>query len=449
MGIRKLISEAQVLVVGAGPSGLMSAKIANEYGYKVLLLDAGDNKSNRYSSVLDQNSRPFPSAGIGGAAKHWGAQCALPSSENLRVWAEVVGTNNSYLSEIYDSIIGVSKFLKLEINLENKYFQDEIEKYSKLFKTKHSIYLSSQDLTNFFTTTLNSINYQENFRVEKFFSDEKSVIEIQINGEIFDVSNKSIIISCGTIATTELVNISIHEGQRRNYNLQDHPYGYVASLEGKNPAYLNKAQIRKYKGSEFKRKFEITSELGDRSGILEFHLDISGELWKSYGIPLINSPKRGIRTLINRIMFRLWGRIIFRLPFIHAWVQIEQEKQPYLSCENGIASSNWKLSKLDIEFLALIQAEIFKVSESMGLKLVWRANLEKGGSTHFSDAFHPSGTLTSHSSSANSDVDEYGRIHGLDNLIINSAATWPVSGWFNPTFFLMCIADLNTRKLLS
>jgi len=66
MEIDDLVDEAQVIVIGAGPSGLMSAKVAQEYGYKVLLIDSGHNAGVKYSSILDRNKLRFTSGGLGG-----------------------------------------------------------------------------------------------------------------------------------------------------------------------------------------------------------------------------------------------------------------------------------------------------------------------------------------------------------------------------------------------
>jgi len=320
-----------------------------------------------------------------------------------------------------------------------------------MFSTKHSVYLPQSDLTEYFSDLISSSTYIENISVARLFSNEKNIELIQIGNKKINVKGKFIILACGTIATTEIVNASLQSGETLTYSLQDHPHGYLVTFRGTQPTKLSKKQVRKFRGINYKRKFEFSSRNYSRSAVIEFHYDISGKVWKSLNLPLLDYSQVKLRTLINRVIYKFSGQFLFPVPYTHVWVQIEQDKVPYLKCKNGVAESSWELGDSDIDFLREIQEKVLDVGTSLGLELVWALDLENKGDVQslFVDAFHPSGTLTSHRLSDCGFVNEYGKVHGLENLIINSAATWPVSGWFNPTFFLMCIADLNTRNLLN
>jgi hypothetical protein len=257
-----------------------------------------------------------------------------------------------------------------------------------------------------------------------------------------------LILACGTIATTELINNSIYRGGTNTFFLQDHPHGYVASFVGSHPKGLRKAQIHKSKGFLFKRKFEYHSNSQMRSGIFEFHYDLIGNGLRTFGFEKPLKMFSRVLSFINRLTMRYSRRVFLNVSLIHVWVQIEQEKGKYLKFESAEISSSWTLAEADREFIKELQQHVIETCQEMGLELVWKPNFENLEfiNRYFVDAYHPSGTLAMNKNPSLGLVNEFGVVHGVSNLLVNSAAVWPISGWFNPTFLLMAIAELNTKK---
>jgi hypothetical protein len=448
MGVNEDISWADAIVIGAGPSGLMSSRTAQEAGLNVLLIDSGLTQTDIFSSRLEKNSSKYKSGGLGGASINWGAQCVLPSNYDFEKWLMATGANNEYLKLVYDSIATTSTFLNLPINLDGRYFGNEIELYSDKATTRHSIYLKDGQLNNYFKTVISELRFIDNFQISNLEIRDGLVVGIYHSDNFYSVSSKKLILACGTLATTYLINNSIYGGETNTFPLQDHPHGYVASFMGSHPKGLRKAQIHKSKGFLFKRKFEYHSTSQKRSGIFEFHYDLIGNGLRASGFEKPLKMFNKILSFINRLTFKYSRRVFFNVPLIHIWVQIEQEKGKYLNFDNGVISSSWGLSETDREFIKELQQHVIGVCQEMGLDLMWKPSFENMEfiNSHFVDAFHPSGTLTMNKNPSLGLVDEFGVVHGVSNLLINSAAVWPISGWFNPTFLQMAIADLNTKR---
>jgi hypothetical protein len=448
MTIEEDIFWADVIVIGAGPSGLMSSKAAQEAGLKVLLIDAGLMETDIYSSLLDRNNVKHKSGGIGGASINWGAQCVLPSDYDLDKWISSLHASKTYLDLVNQSINSTSIFLNLPIRPDGRYFDNEIENYSSKAKTKHSIYLRDGLLQNYFIGFLWNLRFVDNFAIKKLKIENGVVAGIYHFDNYYSVTNKKIILACGTLSSTSLINDSFYDGRSNIYPLQDHPHGYIASFSGRHPRKLRKAQIHKSKGSLYKRKFEFISHKLNQSAIFEFHYDLKGNQLTNFGLAEPNGFLFNLSSLINRISFKFMRRVFLKVPYIHVWTQIEQQKGPYILCEKGEIFSSWTLGESDRALVAELQEHVIDISRKMGLNLVWKPNLENMDflGNFFVDAYHPSGTLKMSNDPAAGFVDEFGVVYSASNLLINSSAIWPTSGWFNPTFFQMVIAELNTRQ---
>ncbi len=73
-----------MVVIGAGPAGLASARAALNQGKRVLILDLSCNGKTRNHSVFLKPK--INVSGLGGAARSWSGQICLANYTDLEPW---------------------------------------------------------------------------------------------------------------------------------------------------------------------------------------------------------------------------------------------------------------------------------------------------------------------------------------------------------------------------
>ncbi len=105
-----------------------------------------------------------------------------------------------------------------------------------------------------------------------------------------------------------------------------------------------------------------------------------------------------------------------------------------------MARVDWRLGDPERHSTAHMMQRLSEALEGSGLGRFlpgplaadgWPANLEHG--------YHPSGTTRLSASPDDGVVDEFGRVHGFDNLWVNSSSVFPTIGWANPTLTVIAL----------
>lgn len=111
---------------------------------------------------------------------------------------------------------------------------------------------------------------------------------------------------------------------------------------------------------------------------------------------------------------------------------------------------HWRLTDLDKHSVRVLVAAVGEVMQTRGLghavpaawledtTTLWRT--DPLISAHPIGGYHHMGTARMADDPARGVVDRDGRVHGLENLFVAGSATFPTSGWANPTLTILALA---------
>jgi hypothetical protein len=438
-----------VVIIGAGPAGLASCNEALQAGKKVLLIDAGETALQLYASTqFDERFDGRLTGGLGGAAKLWGAQSGFLDKSTLQTWGEASGLKTELIVSLDKAREQMNEFLEIEVQPDNFY---EIRRETKLRKTalkygfnlRHTIYPKNGNLEWHWgkITNNSNINLILNERLIKILhQDLKNIVLSFESGLTLDLGSAKLVLAAGTVSTTEIIlrSYPVESYQFEiGMKLQDHPCGIVASYSGKGNRQLAKGQILKSKYGTLKRKFEYRS--GSVSGVVELQYDLD-----SKSPSIVNK----LGASVNKLSQYFFKRLVIIPPKLNIWVQIEQMQGNSLSLDTatGKLVSSWGCDENDLGAFK----EIFEATHNMliseGFTIKDEPNFSQFKPTQ---AFHPSGTISMNANPDLGFVNEYGIIHKNTQIQIASAAIFPSPSWVNPTFLIMTLASLGTKKLLA
>ena len=433
-----------VVIIGSGPAGLAASSEALRANKKVLVIDAGETLSQLYASTqFDKRYFGHPTGGLGGAARLWGAQSGFLDSLSLEKWSELVGCKEDFWNSLDLARLQMNEFLDIKVHHDNLY---NVTKETDLrvfvsqfgFNLRHTVYPKNPSILWHWQKFLNHQNFQL-ILGERLIKIQKNYILSFESGKTLPLGRAKLVIAAGTLATTEIISRSYPEESLRfaiGKNLQDHPCGIVASYSGKGKIRLAKGQVLRSKYGLLKRKYEYRTN--NVCGVVEFHYDLDSDE------PLI---KEKISSIVNKLSQRVLKRIVVVPPKLNVWIQIEQSTGNELSLDSKTDKliSSWRCSESDIKVFEEIFTAAHRMLVSEGFDLIDAPNFS---SFEPNQAFHPSGTISMNTNPNLGFVNEFGLMHKNEQILIASAAIFPTPGWVNPTFLIMSLSTLGTKKLL-
>lgn len=443
------IENFDVVIIGSGPAGLASCYVALEANKKVLVIDAGETARQLYASTQsDERFDGRLTGGLGGAAKLWGAQSGFLDKSTLQTWSVSSGFSAELIDSLNKAREQMNEFLEIEVQPDNFY---EIKKETKLKKLalkyglnlRHTIYPKNGNLEWHWGKIINSpnVNLVLNERLIKISHQDSSnpVLNFE-SGLTIDLGSAKLVLAAGTVATTEIILRSYPVESYQfgiGMKLQDHPCGIIASYTGKGNKQLTKGQVLNSKYGILKRKFEYRSE--SASGVVELQYNLN-----TRSPSIINM----LNATVNKLSHHFFKRLIVVPPKLNVWVQIEQEPGNSLSLDTttGKLVSSWGCDENDLRAFKEIFETTHKMLISEGFTIMEDPDFSQFRPTQ---AFHPSGTISMNANPDLGFVNEYGIIHKNTQIQIASAAIFPSPGWVNPTFLIMTLGSLGTKKLLA
>jgi choline dehydrogenase-like flavoprotein len=443
------IENIDVVIIGAGPAGLASCFTALQENKKILVIDAGETALQLYASTqFDERFDGRLTGGLGGAAKIWGAQSGFLDKSTLQEWRQVIGVKNEFIDSLDKAREEMNELLEIAVRPDNFY---EIKKENKLrqlsskygLNLRHTIYPKNGNIEWHWRKIINNPNIELMFneRLTKILhQDSNNVVLSFESGLTLELGSAKLILAAGTVSTTEIILRSYPNESKQfgiGMKLQDHPCGIVAGYVGKGNKQLVKGQILNSKYGTLKRKYEYRSIRA--SGVVELQYELN------YKSP---STIEKLKANLNKLSQYFFKRLIVMPPKVNLWVQIEQMPENSLSLDGvtGRLISSWNCDENDLSAFK----EIFKAAHEMLISEGFTI-IDEPDFTQFkpTQAFHPSGTISMSTNPELGFVNEHGIIHKNKQIQIASAAIFPSPSWVNPTFLIMSLASLGTKKLLA
>lgn len=440
-----------VLVLGAGPSGIAAADFAVRQGLEVLMLEGGVREIYPVDAWgKPDDLYPIKAGGIGGQSNVWGAQVVFPEEKLIKHLSRILETDEVWIKELRNHVEDLCIQMNLPIDSSNCYFNDETF-FNDKFQTKYSIYLQDTNLSNYFHDSLSNLEIQQDVHVLSLRFDADRVVTVSTSkGSWVVPQDKILIIALGTIETTLLLKRSNLPGAEMiGGGLHDHPSGYLFSFAGQHMKGIRRNPTRKFKNHVLKRKFEYTSERHSRSAIIEFHYILRDE--NEHGIfPIRIEIQNLIKFYINAFSLRLLGFLPLDVQKIRVWLQIEQEQieANQIAVIHGGPEITWKLSDTDKDLIYEVYEVLRQHLHSIGIFPTNEFDDWESIFSSFRPALHPSGTIPVVKRASETGLTNfYGVLNCFPNVGIASGALLPCTSWYNPTLLIMAMAR-NTCKYL-
>lgn len=439
-----------LIILGFGPAGVSAATEAAKRGVKVLVMVC-DLDITYPLEKWNSSEFAIEFRGLEGQANLWGRQIAFPDSTQLSLLSNALGAGETLERQFATELSTLNKELNLDANKENSY---SFEKMLSLqnFKLKYSTYLKAKSIIGFYRKELQRVFMVSNIRVFGIDNIRSGPILVTSQGKVAIGRDSKLLIALGTIASTALIfNTEFAKFNQLGSNLQDHPHGYLFSIDGLGNSNLGKVALLKIRGRKFKRKLEYFEESSNRTAVVEFHLDLNSIKYKSnfFLLKLLQKAMHSVFRFLNSLFLKSLNLAPFPGVTYKVWVQINQvpHLQNRVVCEEEKIKVFWKISDDDKAFVQRIKQKLREDFVRAGIKILEEFE-PTNDFTGFSSAFHPSGTIPAHSDSSKGLVSEYGIFHANKNIGLASSAMWPITGWFNPTLAIMAGARLTAKKLL-
>ena len=475
-----------VAVVGAGPVGIYFSKLCLDRGYKVTLIDSGNFSEE--SSLLTKKNYIFctPSSipdgvhRIGGGSTQWAGRISEFLVEDFRDWPLKKSDLETHYQALY-------KFLNVgELNDQeviNEFFAYESNSLPSELKLRSFRFCKPNFFTNLFEEIKNNINLEVlsgNFCIKAIWDSESARLKIELLTQNFDITSRyfdKIVIACGTLQTTALIERSIESLQLSSKNilgnyLMEHLEGYVGTITIKKK-HIKKTFSRLILDERNRaiNKFEgigIAFSLA-KNTFLQNQLNVQFEIRKFMPKPYFLVKIKNKYVLKPTYLTKLFSfllfleksfRFMFRKIRIYGEFFMGKERFSIYVKSEELAYENSKVFLGDVskniltydhkvrdETFALLHVylrnfeEMFNVNLKMKFKYFKELKELENLKTFFGANWHPMGTVRMGSDPEQSICNPDLEVHGVKNLFVLSAAVFPSGSNTNPTFTTLALAD--------
>ncbi len=484
-----MIEEYDVCIVGTGPAGAFAANKIAKKGYKVLMLEAGNNHVNsEVGSNIDlyddrYNSLDFGfSQQVGGSSNLWaGGLAKLDNIDfeerkefNFLSWPLKLNQMNDYYSRV-NEMIGIHNS-----DLESAQSRTLFSAYGSNIELKKMIVLDAPYKTRELVEGVENIDLFKNhsvFRVNLKESND-SIASIEALNTASDTKHefkaKFYILAAGSINNIRILLHSLKSLQEEKphmYNsigkfFSTHPKSYIGKITFNNDNFSSNhlLKIKKGDGYFYKYQLGLTSDFLRRKGLLNHSLRVESKhalriyrfldyFKKILKFNLFKNSPLLIDTFVEI------GVKIFKLLEV---VDLRQKKSFYLvrgffdqsaredNCislsskesESGLplAHINWNFESSDWEN---VERYIECIKDELEKNNIGALSYLKPSEKNFSGIHsHFMGGTRMGSSDKNSIVNQDLRVHGINNLYVSGPSTFPSFSYANPFY---TIAALSIR----
>ncbi len=490
----QLKEKYDIIIIGAGITGLALSRFLNQNDKKILIVESGDLKFNKTinkdSYAVAKNLGNWPTENyasyysrvrmLGGNANVWGGWCMELDEYDYKhsnEWNLIKNDLQYHYKKAYEMLnIDPKSILKDELNIKSvSPYVINITRGNFINESKE--YLEkSINIDLIIKTKLTKLNFEKN----KISSLN---LETQI-GESINIKLNSLVISAGGIETTKILIKHLPENIQ-NLNIgrhfMEHPQIQVGRVVIKEPSINH--FIKKYSPPTAKHLFDDKLDIMDAkyfSGFQSTNNDVrnyfvlrtsnvyqSKALYRLRHIILtknLNSVgKIHIKDILELIfdVFDMFLKKIISLlaknksysvvlhleqkPNINNQINIDENNntlldwnftsEDYLNLKNSILDLNTIFDEMNSDFKL---NEIFSADESI-LKDYLKKNIFGIG--------HHMGTTRMGLNKNDSVCDLNLNYHGIDNLYLNSTSVFPTGGIANPTLTMLALSSRLAERI--
>lgn len=445
-----------VVIIGAGPTGLIAAKESLKYKKKVLLIDKG-NEGNYpylpfYSLATEEKILSERLGGIGGTSNSWHGQgLKFPKKYfesyflGSKFWSY---SRYLELSKQVEKIFGmnisennkVTKFRGLRkkitpmknITLQVSHIPSHLPSWKKIF----SSVLKSRDLV-----------YLKD-EVDYLLMDENKVSRIVLkSSNDIEICNSTLVV----LSTNALGNIKILlKSEEMNLlefpgigmHLYDHPHleALKFGVSGNRMLMTNTFSYLPLKAFRIKLKKKFVVECEDEEiGIFEINLKYKE-----------NDRLILFMRICHKILRLFFGYSLRSPEYVSVWIQIEQNNNGYKQKDRIIVLERnellWKfeINNEDHNRFKIISRAAIEMLTANGFNL--EENLLDNPEPFYRSAAHPSGTVSVGYNPKLHTFNFEGLSNIYQNLMISGSALIGTGSWVNPTLPIMTLTLGNIRN---
>jgi choline dehydrogenase-like flavoprotein len=485
---KKLEKKTDVVIIGSGPSGLLTASILEKKGFKIILLESGSFQSNSTTDKLNKvvckkSSYDGATLGrtrcLGGTSSIWGGGMRPNLSADLlngnwSVDSAFLKKNIRHL----ESICGLNNDCYEDPKLfsKNTDFIARYTKYSSFYK---------KNFFNIFQKLLkksDNLNVYINATATKFEVKKKKLHTVEAqsrNGSVIKIKANNFIIAAGAIESTRLTLLIDSQNNNCISKLSpfvgkyfsDHISIPIASISAYHKKKLN--EIFAYSFYSGKRK-KIVIEMKENSTLRSmlppffFHIptDSKNSLFLALREILRSVQKKNFPKFkhLKKLFFEFphflqliyWIVVKKRLLFskelklkIHIIMQQSSTAQNKItlskkldSFKQPLAEIHWKVSKLDTQNILKASKAIKHFWQSSFLSSLGKyrelnKNLIAGYAKKSRGIYHPSGSTRIGATAKEGVVNNKLQLFALKNTTIVSTSVFPTGCASNPTMTLL------------
>jgi hypothetical protein len=471
-----------VVIIGAGPAGITTYKHLISSGYKIILLEGGQQETtiksddiykgdwdfsfspiNRPSDMVLNSSRV---RALGGSSNHWAGHMAPLNEVDFM---ELRSTGGSIIhrkwpidySKIKPFYEKAKDFLNINSNIDLgrkklnfKGMEDfEIQPFIKKYINFRS-YLNAESDSIYLDCNLVTFEYSKNK------TSLKSIVISQINNKnkFKRVESKVFILAAGGIENARILKNNKISSSNSGYGFMGHLHLY--------DRFLPRMKLMQ----NFSEIFNNTKNIDEGYELLNF-LAISRSAQVKYKLPSTFFAVKEWAVLlkigeqpINDLTFNFLTGNIKPLVNIESTIMMEciqdswstvnvSEKEDFFGKPRALVRKDFNriecesiLSAQELLATSLLRAKIGMYFPTLNLKKLF---LGMG----LGLAWHHIGTTVMGDDKTISICDKNCKVHDLDNLYIGGSSVFPSSGSVNPTFTIVALsirlADFIKGKLQS
>jgi hypothetical protein len=445
-----------VVIIGAGPTGLIAAKESLKYKKKVLLIDKGNEGNYPYlpffSLAIEEKILSERLGGIGGTSNSWHGQgLKFPKKYFENYFLDSKFWSYSRYLELAKQ---VEKIFGMNINESNKTIK--FRRLRKKISSIKNITLQVSHIPSYlpswkkiFSSVLKNrdLVYLKD-EVDYLLMDENKVSRIVLKSRNnIEICNSTLVV----LSTNALGNIKILlKSEEMNslrfpgigMDLYDHPHleALKFGISGNRMLMTNTFSYLPLKvfRIKLKKKFVVEHE-EEEIGIFEINLKYK----ENNGLTLF-------MRIYHKILRVLFG-YSFRSPeYVSVWIQIEQKNNGYKQKDRIFALEKnellWKfeMNNEDHNRFKIISRAAIEMLSSNGFKL--KENLLNNSKPFYRTAAHPSGTVSVGYDPKLHTFNFEGLSNIYQNLMISGSAIIGTGSWVNPTLPIMTLTLGNIRN---
>ena len=429
-------SKYDVIVIGAGPAGLIWLQEALKNHKKTLLIDQGAFLDANYSSIGTSwiSDQKIHLGGIGGTANAWQGQCVLLDAKQFNEIFNVQDT------EAYQAYLEASKSLAKNLSIDFNHRLKKLISRAKSelnlpdnVKVRFSNMPIIQDWKQIFKSALKSKSFDYvNLRVESIESTEDYISSILLsnNQEISLDKETQVVLATNSIDTALLLSSvgfsELDNKTQQKVKVYDHPWRTKYRYLSNGNKFARRKIFSYHIGINFrmKTKYKFEVSIDDIAiGVFELRPEFRGST---------------VSKIVARGSQKILGFSIINPTYVDVFCQIAQS-HPIEFPNSGVLEDS--LDDKDYERMHMLE----EISKDVLIKSGY-ALIENHEDSMINQAFHTTGTIDFSSEGVLPYIEFPGVSRDFENLYISGGAGLGNCSWVNPTFTIMALATLNAKR---